>query len=247
MSGYIYQKTASDKCLIIEPRQSMRREMLLPATWSHIRLGIAISAASTSDYNSAPTNESVTRTGYSDDFIWGIKTGGNQHPYETGENFIGCWFNSNDYNSFKTMLGSDYGATFIGSTSNTSAHISSAISNNGSVSKAPISSNQGIQYIRAGDTPTLSTNYAHIDVLDIVVSGTQVNVRATCDSARSDFSDLEMYNAISLATFPMSGIPVTSGAFWSVGETPDVNNFYLHNPFYHNRLRIHSYGYIVIA
>ena len=246
----VFQKNINDKALILSPRESMVRKMALPTGWNNIRIGLGLSCVSNSGDDTEPIAESVARHSYYDDFFFGIKTDGATHPWESGVNFIGISSSSNNW-GYPTAMQKDSGYWILGNGANSIFHLSPTIGNNGTISRKTPVDNRGISELSCGLSSSAS-NYAAFVWVNLAISGTSLTTSGggagvNTPIGTADFSDFAFNQSLNEVCKPNSTETQSTGAFWSSGSTPAVTSIYLRNQFYNNRLRIHTYGYLVVS
>lgn len=245
----IYQKTPSDKCIILEPGEVLTRPMALPATWSHIRLAVAVSLTGLSDPNSSATGESISYLGEAFHFYFGISSG-SIGVHQPGSKFIGISDNNGlsplavyppGDTSFNTIGHSGWDGTF---------YYATTMGDNGGVARGdPPGTLENFRFFAGA--PSGDVNYACIWVVDIQVGnggGGQQNIatQISLNSCQSSFTDSDMKTALSTGTFS-TPLQLRSVSFIPNDTTPPVDMFYFSLPLNQNRVRIHNYGYLVIA
>ena len=247
----IYQKTPSDKCIILEPGEVLTRPMALPATWSHIRLAVAVSLTGLSSEDSAATSETLSYLGEAFHFYFGISSGsiGVNQP---GSKFIGISDNNNGSYRLTVYPGNSSDSS-VGNAANSVYGYVSTICENGVSSRANLAG-YGDSNMFSSGVSSQPSNYACIWVVDIQITDSggyysylQLTTSISTNSNQSSFSDSDLRTALSSGTFSSPNRTSDGQAFWPARTTPDVDTFYFSLPLNQNRVRIHNYGYLVIA
>lgn len=244
----IYQKTVDDKCLILEPREALQRELNLPANWQRVRIAIGLSiTGSVSDPNTLPTLESITRLTELDRFYFGLKTSEVNAPHVAGK-FVGISDYSANPSSYPLSISSGY---YVGSEANAVFRFQPTICESGTRYQTA-STATGSNLIYVTSNPTSATNYGAFVVLEIDVrtTGTLIcrmggSANGAAQGATTDFSDAALRDRLQNASFS-SDTTLTSGVYWGAGENPGTTHMYFRLPFFNNRARIHSYGYLLV-
>lgn len=246
----IFQKTSSDNCIILAPRESLVYPFNL-GNWSEIRLGGFFSYTSASGDNGTGISESFSSNGGLTNLFFGIKDSGASVPFSSGTTFIGMTNNPSTTN--KTSLSNLYNPPF-GSV----AYITSAQSSDGNpIPTVSIVSGSNIVGSANGSagSPSIavmhssgvggvtgSSSYAMFNGLQIFYDRTRnaVSGRLFQDNSYANgTSDVSITNLQSkLLSMPNVGNFVATGV-WDF-NTPIPNALYLYNPFLSNRIRLHS-------
>lgn len=245
MNFYIYQKTPSDKCIILDPQQPLLREMDIPGNWSKLNLVVGWSfTSSTEDNASTAYPSSVRNLTVLDTFMWGVKDGSAIAPGMAGSEFMGV----GTLNSHSAYVG------LFRKSTNGYASIYGSEANDGQVYKAdptPVyTSGTNIMF-----NPTLyeqqrfsapldssgDSNYFYWMILQLtrteqtLAAATQFIQNQTDPSSRA------------MREFLGNAAPSPFGAISGTGLMPDLRHFYLRLPMLTARVRIHNYGYRLIA
>lgn len=245
----IYQKTVDDKCLILEPREALQRELNLPDDWKRVRIAIGLSiTGSVSDPNTLPTLETITRLTELDRFYFGLKTSEVNAPHVAGK-FVGISDYSSNPSSYPLSISSGY---YIGNEANVIFSFQPTICDAGI--RYQTASATGSNQIYVTSNPTNTTNYGAFVVLEIDVRtpGTLIcRMGGSAEwiaqgAATTDFSDAALRDRLQNASFSPA-TTLTSGVYWGAGENPGTTHMYFRLPFFNNRARIHSYGYLLLA
>lgn len=227
----IFQKTATDNCLILGARESLTYPFSL-GNWTEVRMGFYISVTSSSGDNTLyGGNETIPFASGPANIYVGLTSSEPGFPRQNGKTYIGL------------------GPHNPGSTQNlNSTVISCADASNTRLAAVDASGNLSISTAGAGmigyTNTTGNTNYARFYGLRYVVSSNnQYTVTKTAGASPVTNPTVEDTRA-QLQAMPSSdslGSLYFNYGFTSSGvQLPRPNNVYLYFPFWGSRVRIHA-------
>ncbi|HLP07946.1 MAG TPA: hypothetical protein VK178_07255 [Opitutaceae bacterium] len=238
----IYPKTASDKCIILEPREAFIREMNIPTNWTVLDLVLGLSFTTTSDANAQPPIPSyIARSTHLDTFFWGVKDGSNAAPGYTGSQFLGVSAQNNtNFGLFLYGAGSvlslyssqDAGTTYHQDPQPTVTS-GSTVTAAGNVSENLL--------MNTPLNPEQSTAYFRWIAIKLTRNGTSLAVQVANSANQTDASTVAMRAWLANTTW--------SAAIGSVAAatTAAIRHFYFRTPMLTSRARIHNYGYRLVS
>lgn len=242
--GTIYQKTISggtEQDLVLQPGEAFSRPMVLPSTWTEVRLGMFISFTTLDSLNAAPADETVVFNNYLSMFMFGIKDTSAIAPGFPGSQFIGG-IPARGYPSALLAGASNKWFTGVGATDYVSP-----ITCNGSsvVSGGPVAPPTGALFMPSPSAMASASGFAGFISLACVVSGSTFVLRIA--SASSGFTDVTLTNLQNLILSSSYDTSSPINGWWTSGQTPGVANWYFRSPLQTARARIHCVGYRVIS
>lgn len=90
MCAKIYEKTVTDKALILAPREGLQRKFDLGSNWTEMRLGMLLAPVDAANDNTCDTvDENITLSTHVDRMTIGLKTESSDIPGVAGTNFLG--------------------------------------------------------------------------------------------------------------------------------------------------------------
>ena len=233
----IYQKQLADKCIILEPKEKLHREMALPASWIKLRLAMALSLTTAGSQNASPVTESLAWSNARSALAFGLKDGSDIAPGYTGSRFIGM----------KQAGTNDAGY----STDNSCLWYTAAASHEkvGWLTNGALAAETSQNSLTASlsSSPQNDTYYANWMVLEIEVSGMAVYLKYGISegSGATDVSNTAMeYQLQNMALTAFSGALT---GWWEAGQAPELRHFYFRSPLLSNRVRVHNYGFLLVA
>lgn len=243
--AFAYQKTVDDMAIIWGAREQMARKFDFGA-WTEMRIGCFWSTTTLGDNNTEPTvTETVPITTAYDRFFFGLKDESAVTPSLAGSRFVGMTNRENV--ALNSILTASAGNVTIGDAGQnfgvrgfegaTQATVSSLSGNIGGMSNAD---------------PAAATGYASFMGLRFVISnlGASSQTIAVSSSfsnnvAGTDYSAANLRTYLSAFAAPSSAITID----WNNGVTayaiPDC--WFLRNPFFNNRIRVHCMNAIKVA
>lgn len=228
----IFQKTATDNCVILNPRESLTYPFSL-GQWTDLRMGMYVSLTSTTGDNTVfGGNETFNyNSGLSSVFV-GLTSSGNSLPGDNGKTYIGIGPQPSSPTCAIT-------STRI-STSDTQTN-SMAIDQNGDFARG---TNTTLNAYITVTPATAATNYAVFYGLRFVVGpNNQYSIWSMAGSAGVTDPTVESVR-LQLTTQPnvaYQGTIYFNNGFTSTGiQIPRPDNVYLYFPFSNSRVRIHS-------
>ena len=238
MSFYIYPKTATDKCIILNARQPLCREMSIPASWRILDLVVGLSYTSTSSDNSAAVNETVVRQSLLDAFCFGVKDGAAIAPGSVGTKFVG-FSTGIPEQATQQSYGGGYTRIYSGSYKSPVA----TATTDATISTSGVYGDRTDTFFTTAEHPEAATGYFRwIAIrLDRTTAGTLV---ASCNAPvgnQTDASDAALKASLAPATYEYrSSVAVPGVEEWA------LRHFYFRVPFFNQRARVHNYGFRLI-
>lgn len=232
----IYQKNASDKCLILEPGVGWKQPFDL-GSWTQLAIAMYWSATTASNDNAIPVQEDTGTGSVNNLMTWGLKDDNLILPGVTGNNFIG-------YSATNSIASA---ARYVIDTS--SIHrVRLAGSNNSylvSIIDTSFTSTFGYtaNITNAGNAMSTDTDYASYYALRFTKAGSGATqtiaiARASSTPATSNPTIANLRAAIGTVGFTLG---VTTN--WNNGVTAYnlPTSMFLRFPFTNVRIRVHAY------
>lgn len=234
----IYQKTISDKCLVLDSRESAWFPLKCGA-WTGLEIGVLFSLTSSSDHNAPYSNESIEYSNPYDGIFFGIKDTGFYLPLESGH-FIGLT-SAPSFGGTSTINGTNalYGSGFA----------LYSIASSGA-SYAEIGIHSGF-HLASPNASTGSTGFASFiglkfEVTGIGTNGQSIRVLSSNDYFNAGTNDTSTaFLRGKLTAFP-EHVSTTSYSYFTTGfvdgggPLPIPEAFYVYMPFTQNRFRLHA-------
>lgn len=231
----IYQKTATDRCIILQPREAMLRKMNIPVGWSDLAIAMAFSITSDVGDNATPVTEALNVSSALDRISFGIKDDSTILPLMAGSRFIGL----NTFTPWDSTVRINDSGGWRTDGKNSSWSGTSWVLTDG-VTQRYLTSDQGSSHrLSCGSNPTADSSYSNWISIRMIRTADDITVKyintpCTTDpnsTAIQTFFDTASWQYVA-NNYALSGI----GAW-------DVRNIFLRLPFRHNRARVHCYGY----
>lgn len=250
----IFEKTASDKCLILEPKESLVYPFDL-GDWSEIRVGIFLSSCGLSSNNSSSSSETINDNTSNRNIYFGLCTSGSSQyrVLESGVNFIGTAAAPGSANVSRILF-RDSDITNAWGTSLTAF---SSISNdyqarkNGSINSIDESDSQSISrfLMSSFSNRTSSSLYASYYGIKytLINKGQNTQYFNMTSSSQYDITDCSISNLSNyMTTMPNSMSvtghrwlePLTNSSTGTPLSLPSI--FYFYPPFLNNKIIIHA-------
>lgn len=227
----IYQKIATDKQLILDPREGYLRQFSFTG-WTELRLGIYFSGVAASGDNTASVSEDVTYNTYADKIYFGIKNSDTVDlPGHAAASFLGLTTQSGGYSSCN-------GQDFF---SQATTHIVAGAYHLGTLINGASGDDVGSGFMYPTDVTGASGYNGFIAVKFVITNlGTSsqtvtISKAGTQTVTGTDYSSSALRTAMNSATYG-----TTKAIAWNDGASaytiPD--GFFIRMPFYNNRIRI---------
>lgn len=251
----VYQKTADDKCIILQPREAFQREMNIPADWKVLDLCIGFSATTSSDPNE---NLYVTFEAYNsvlDRTRIGVKSGEQIAPGLAGTKFIGLTYPTNMNegigNRFGQQLQHCGDLSPYPQLTNPGAVFSDGVSDTwvgwlgGPGVSPPVPGSAAPNVLLTGQRiPSDATEYFAWRLMRIRRDNpATLSVTAFNIPDQTDASDEALINTLTNTNMDA----VRTSIATTVPQSWDVRHMYLRLPFTNARARIHNYGYRLVS
>ena len=232
----VYQKTPADKCIILSPRQALLREMNIPTGWTDLMICIGGSFCHVSGDNAAPAQEDKTYYSPLDHFFFGIKDSSHIQPVAVGSRFIG-----NTHGTYGTVQRL---------WTNTVPH--SVEGDNGGYWNRGLVADGLTTYSTGGNSTAANFYTSNNDTLDTGYFGWNA-IRITREASATKLYGLSVPNKTDASDGAMAS-DVFNASGWTLYGTSaldtrawDIRSIYIRLPFVNNRLRVHNYGFRLLA
>lgn len=235
-----YQKTVTDKTIILGPREGFIRPFDFGTDWTEMRIGMFISGVtSAGDNTGISATETLALTTYADRLTVGIKDNTDDLPGVAGTNFVG-------YGTNATHVAEDqHMGIYNNSTGSYGARLN-AMSAIGTSFTARALINAGVSGLQYPNTATVAgaSGYCGFWCIKITIAdrglGTQnisIDGAVTASVAGTDYSATALRSLMNSATFFDGG---TAFDWFSAGPValPIPDCVWIRNPYFSNRIRI---------